>query len=70
MRHVEFPDERSPRAALTVVLVVIFGGAALLHVVALFVHVGPALGNAIFVALPLMGAVAASTRLHHDNADG
>ncbi len=65
MSHMAGLNEHSPRAALIVLLLVIFGGAALLHLV----HLGPALGNAVFAALPLMGAAAASTRLDHDNAD-
>ncbi len=69
MSHMAGLNEHSPRAALIVLLLVIFGGAALLHLVDLFVHLGPALGNAVFAALPLMGAAAASTRLDHDNAD-
>jgi hypothetical protein len=50
--------------AMLVILGVLLGGAVLLGGVEHIHHLGPAVGNVCFVAVPLLAATAAAKRLH------
>ncbi len=67
MGGMEDPSEHSERDAWTVFLMILYVGTVLLLVADRLVRIGPAVGNLIFVALPLLAAIAASARLEdHD----
>lgn len=54
------------REALMVLAAVFVVGLLLIAVADRVVEIGPTLGNILFAALPLLAAVAAAARLHHD----
>jgi hypothetical protein len=65
-RHTDSQDPRG-REALLVLFAVLLAGFLLIVAADRLLHLGPALGNALFVALSLVAATAAATRLHHHN---
>lgn len=58
-RHTDSQDPRG-REALLVLLAILIGGFILIVAADRLLHLRPALGNALFVALPLVAATAAA----------